>query len=131
LWPRRCTAALSDAFGSGREREQRRGKAREESEGVRGWRVASSRDVRASRQRGGGRARACAARAHALVPTGTRLKTGEELGWAGYNAGPHMWAAGKPGKFFSLSAFLYFVFYFLFLQSVCDLVLRPNQFKNS
>ena len=108
LWSRRCTAALSDVFGSMLEREQRRGKAREESEGVRGWRVASSRDVRASRQRGGGRARACAPRAHALVPTGTRLKTGEELGWASYSVGPHSWAAGKPGKF------LLSLFYFLF-----------------
>ena len=92
--------------GNGRGGE--RGRERLIHTGLGGWRGATEGSGRPGKA-GGGRARACVPRAHALMPTGTRLKTGEELGWAGYSAGPHRWAAGKPGKS-SLSLFIY-VFY--------------------
>ena len=83
------------ALGLEWEREQRRGKRSGESERVPGDGVARVEKARTTREAGGGEARVCAPRAHALLPTGRRLKTvGVRRRWAGPSwAGP----VGPPG----------------------------------
>ena len=90
----------------GGERERR---VRERGQGLRGISVASLEGVG---EAGGGQSRvevARAWRAHALVPSGTRLK--EAVLWLGrYSGGPQLGWTGKPGTVPSLF-FLFLFFY--------------------
>ena len=83
-------------LGLEREREQRRGKRSGESERVPGGGVARVEKARTSREAGGGEARACVPRSHALLPTGRRWKMTGRWRWAGL-ALPG-WAATVVGR---------------------------------
>ena len=103
-------------LGLEREREQRRGKRSGESERVPGGGVARVEKARTSREAGGGEARACAPRAHALLPTSRRWKTTGRWRWAGL-ALPG-WAATVVGRLARQVSSPSFSFNFVFYYSV-------------
>ena len=95
-----------------REREQRGGASRKSERGPRGWRGAPS-DVQEQAASMRWPARARARRAHALLPTGRRLKTmATAVGWAAQcwtstGAGPALVAARvRPGNFLLSLSFI-------------------------
>ena len=95
-----------------REREQRGGASRKSERGPRGWRGAPS-DVQEQAASMRWPARARARRAHALLPTGRRLKTvATGVGWAAQcwtstGAGPALVGCTvRPGNFLLSLSFI-------------------------
>ena len=81
-WGRPCSVAARERTEEGRALEGGRG----EVKWVKGGCVASGEASSASRRAGGGLTRAHARRAHALLPTGRRLKTvATAVGWASWS----------------------------------------------
>ena len=110
------TARLRLCSGSRGRGSRGGGRGRERVREFQGGGVARVEKARTSREAGGGKARACAPRAHALLPTGRRWKTTGRWRWAGL-ALPG-WAATVVGRLAHQVGSPSFSFNFVFYYSV-------------